>query len=117
MKKCLDLLLIDFLLIFVETDQTDLEDEKDNAALAQQVADCLKNTNKQKLVFALRAMQRLDMSETGYITVRQFRDVLLMYQIFIIGGTLEKLIERYKSNGGKINYTKLWTFVTGIVSD
>ena len=57
-------------------------------------------------------MKRLDTAGNGYITVREFRDVLLMYQIFIIGGALEKLIEKYKSNGGKINYTRLWNFVS-----
>ena len=89
------------------------DDEKYNAALSKQVADCLQNTNKQKLAFALRAMQRLDHTDEGYISVKQFRDVLLMYQIFIIGGTLEKLIEKYKTNGGKINYARMWNFVTG----
>eukprot|EP00112_Aurelia_sp_Birch-Aquarium-sp1_P001140 Seg1118.1 transcript_id=Seg1118.1/GoldUCD/mRNA.D3Y31 product="hypothetical protein" protein_id=Seg1118.1/GoldUCD/D3Y31 len=88
------------------------DDEKYNAALSKQVTDCLQNTNKQKLAFALRAMQRLDHTGEGYISVKQFRDVLLMYQIFIIGGTLEKLIEKYKTHGGKINYARMWNFVT-----
>ena len=88
------------------------EVEADDAALSKQVADCLQNTNKQKLAYALKALKRLDIAGTGYITVREFRDVLLMYQVFIIGGALEKLIEKYKSNGGKINYTRLWNFVS-----
>ena len=88
------------------------EVEADDAALSKQVADCLEHTNKQKLAYALKAMKRLDVTGTGYITVREFRDILLMYQVFIIGGALEKLIEKYKSNGGKINYSRLWNFVS-----
>ena len=88
------------------------EAESDDAALSEQIADCLQNTNKQKLTYALRAMKRLDLAGNGYITTREFRDVLLMHQIFIIGGTLEKLIKKYRSNGGRINYTKLWSFVS-----
>ena len=110
------LLTNDKLLAFVsDRDENDCssDDEKYDAALSKQVADCLQNTNKQKLAFALRAMQRLDHTDEGYISVKQFRDVLLMYQIFIIGGTLEKLIEKYKTNGGKINYARMWNFVTG----
>ena len=102
---------------FIDRNDVDYNDdvkeiEVEDAALSRQVADCLKHTNKQKLAYALRAMKRLDLTGDGYITVREFRDVLLMYQIFIIGGTLEKLIEKYKSNGGKINYIRLWRFVT-----
>ncbi|XP_065063836.1 uncharacterized protein LOC135690260 [Rhopilema esculentum] len=95
-----------------DKDENSSENERDNNALAEQVADCLKSTNKQKLAYALRAMTRLDSNGSGYITVREFRDVLLMYQIFIIGGTLEKLVEKYRNNNGKINYKHLWDFVT-----
>ena len=97
--------------LFADWDEECKNNARKDAALAKQVADCLENTNKQKLAYAKRAMKRLDINGKGYITLKEFRDVLLMYQIFIIGGALEKLIEKFKSNSGKIKYNKLWNFV------
>ena len=91
----------------------DQERSPPSEVFIQGVKDCLCGTNRQKLLYAQRAMERIDPNDMGIIYSREFKDILLMYQIYILGGTLEKLIDHFKMHGGKVRYKHLWSFVLG----
>lgn len=68
--------------------------------LAQRVTDALSNVSKQKLLDVKHKFSLLDKDRSGRITTEELRQVLLNYQIFILGPTLTALVKKFEVDSG-----------------
>ena len=81
--------------------------------LAVRVAYYLSCTSRHKLLTALSTMKRLDSIDSGYLSIPEVCDILMLYHIEIEGSSLELLVNRHRVENNKVNYKSMWQFMMG----
>ena len=78
------------------------------------MSEALKTVSHQKLENVRAFFERLDRDNSGRITKKELLDVFLLYQIFILGSTMDELAKKFKVDGGGIDHKRLWRYLAGI---
>ena len=81
--------------------------------LGQRVCESLANVSKQQLENVKKTFKRLDADFSGRITTEELRQVLLLYQIFILGPTMDALVKRFGAEDGGVLHKPLAKFLSG----
>ena len=81
--------------------------------LAQRIREALVNVSEHKLKAVKHKCYLLDTDHSGRITTEELRQVLLSYQIFILGPTLKELVKKFEVEGGGVLHEPLTKYLLG----
>ena len=81
--------------------------------LAQRIREALINVSEHKLKAVKHKFYLLDSDHSGRITTEELRQVLLSYQIFILGPTLKELVKKFEVESGGVLHEPLTKYLLG----
>ncbi|XP_073239257.1 echinoderm microtubule-associated protein-like 2 [Porites lutea] len=79
--------------------------------LAQRIREALINVSEHKLKAVKHKFYLLDTDHSGRITTEELRQVLLSYQIFILGPTLKELVKKFEVESGGVLHEPLTKYL------